>query len=439
MLLAVGAVVVGQAACDSSTATTAPHPLQSRKTAPPGEPVIRVRIERNAETVRFDSPARIQIYPEGHPELKALHATPLTLELVAAQWRGAWGDSPAPRRTTLVIQPLGPSPLIVNGTAYPGGIRLVPVEPAPTIATTTTPTSTGDAPRAAPADPFDIVNHVTIEEYLPGVLDRELYDHWKPAAFLAQAIAARSYAIDRIITHGPGNYYDVENTQASQAYGGAGAHALAVRAVKDTEGMVLTWNDQIITAYYSSTCGGTPQSPETAFNRPEQNIPPLMPHHRSTCCEGTRYYSWGPITRDRATLSSRVVSWGQYHGKPIKHMGVITSIQPAVKNELGRTVAYRVTDHLRKSYTLTAEDLRHAANFNSDALKVAAPPRDDRLLSSNFDVAVTDKQIVFTNGHGFGHGVGLCQYGAEQLAEKGYDPMRILAEYYPGAKVERAY
>jgi len=164
-----------------------------------------------------------------------------------------------------------------------------------------------------------------------------------------------------------------------------------------------------------------------------------MPNTRSFCCEGTRYRTWGPITRDRAALSSRMTQWGHYHGKPIKHLAMIVSIRPAVKNPLGRTVAYRITDHLKRSYTLTAEDVRRTANFSSSKMKVAAPSRDDKLLSSDFDVAVTGDRIIFTNGHGFGHGVGLCQYGAQNLAAKGRDPTQILEQYYPGAKLERAY
>jgi len=433
------ATLASIAACDSSTT---PHHLKSGTTLP-GEPAIRVRISRSADTVEFTGPARIQIHPLGRPNQKALYATPLTIELLGNQWHGAWSETPAPLRGTLVVQPLGPMPLVVNDTRYPGAIHLVPKALGPTVATRTTPTSNAAIPSpsqaAQPGDRFDVVNHVGIESYLPGVLDRELYDDWKPSAYLAQAIAARSYAIDRIITHGPGKHYDVENTQASQAYGGTSDNPLAVRAVKDTAGMVLTWNDRIITAYYSSTCGGVPQSPEHAFARPGKNIPPLMPHKEHPWCRGTRYHSWGPIERDRGTLSGRVAKWGAARGKPIKHLGVITAIQPAIRNPLGRTVAYRVTDHLRKTYTISAEDLRHAANYHSDARKIAAPPRKTRILSSHFEVTVAKKHIIFSNGHGFGHGVGLCQYGAQSMATRGYKPFDILAEYYPGANVERAY
>jgi len=416
MLVAALCMCVVLSACEKPTP---PSITTERKM--PGEPNIRVRIERESHELTLTAPTKLQIYSVDDPTQKQLFSTPIMLRLSAGQWLTA-SPTPLPRGSILAIDPLGPSPLAIDDTRYPGTLRLVP--------------ETRDPRNTQPAhDRFDVINHVRLEAYLPGVLDRELYDHWQPSTFLAQAIAARSYAISRMIDFGPGRHYDVENTQASQAYSGIASHPVCIRAVADTMGLVLTHDRQVIPAYYSSTCGGLGQSDADAFGS-RAALPPFIPAAAHSWCQNSRYYRWGPIQRNRTTLSKRMAAWGRTRGLDIAKLQQIVYIRISETNPVGRPVEYEITDSRTNRYRLRGESFRHACNFSSKKLKLDPP--DDRLLSSYVKVERDGDTFSFT-GHGFGHGVGLCQYGAEGMARSGHTPQQILATYYPGAQVERAY
>jgi stage II sporulation protein D len=414
--------------CGRSSSTPPPAPAASGKSSitvpkPAGEPLVRVRVAEKVEELTITGPSRVQVCPDGKPELKTLYITPLNIRRVSGRWIGPWsGRSPAPD-AILTVEPLGPTPLALGSTSYPGAIHLVPV---------------AAASKSPALERFDAVNHVRLEAYLPGVLAREMYENWEPAAFLAQAIAARTYAIWSIMNTGPGRHFDMEAGEASQAYIGQTAHATSVRAVADTAGLVLTWNDRLFPAYYSSTCGGLAQSPTDAFGSPS-TVPPLEPVSEHFCCAQTRHYSWGPIDIDRASLSRRVAAWGQSNGLPIARLGSITSMRVSHVNALGRPVRFEIADDRGQTFTLRAESVRFAVNFSDADLKIPPPPSAQRLKSSCVDVMVRGSQVHFFNGRGYGHGVGLCQYGVQNMAKSGKTPLEMLAFYYPGAKVERAY
>ena len=418
-LIAITASALFLGGCEKSAA---PPTMTTAEQKLPGEPNIRVRIQRGVGKVTLTSPTKVQVYALDAPASKQLLSTPLTLRLSAGQWLTG-SPQPLSRNSIVVIDPLGPAPLGVDKHRYPGAIRLVP--------------QTRDQKNIDPAhDRFDVVNHVRLEAYLPGVLDRELYDHWQPSAYLAQAIAARSYAISRIIDFGPGRHFDVENNQTSQAYVGLASTAICNRSVADTMGLVLTWNNQVIPAYYSSTCGGVGSSDEDAFGT-ASSIAPLRPARTHSYCANSRYFDWGPFRQKRSVLARRIAAWGQSRGYSIANLDGIVYIRISKTNHLGRPVEFEITDRQAKSYRLGGENFRYACNYSSSDRKIDPP--DNRLYSSFVDVKIDNDDVVFVNGHGFGHGVGLCQFGSEGMARAGFSPMQILAEYYPGASVDRAY
>lgn len=416
------------AACDpareSSTEkpSVAPSPTQLQAVKRAGEPIVRVRIGREANKIVVTGPSQLQL-SSADDDGTLLIASPLEITRRGGNWVGKFQSQELALAEDLVIQSVGPSPLQINGKdSYPGYLRLVPVPPAANAA-------------SEPAGTFDVVNHVRLETYLPGVLDRELYDHWDPAAYLAQAIAARSYAIDRIITHGPGRHYDMENTQASQAYSGRTAHILSLRAVADTVGLVLAYNDRIVTAYYSSTCGSANQSAADAFGVPD-TMPPLNPQAACRWCSASQHYSWKTITHNRLDLSKRIAAWGKQNQMTIGRIGTVTDVRVAQANALGRPILFHFTDQTGQTYALSGESFRNACNYGNEKLPLAA---GQHLKSSAVSVRVEGDRVHFENGRGFGHCVGLCQFGAQGQARAGKNPYEILAQYYPGATVERAY
>jgi SpoIID/LytB domain protein len=438
------------AGCGSS----GPPPVRSEKE--PGEPIVRVRIERAIQQIRFTGPSRVQIHAakagsDGAASAGSdrdpgrLFSTPVTIHRSGGRWTGPWsGGAPGGDRT-LVIEPLGSAPLEIGegGLRYPGAVRLVPVASKDEGADRTEAGGRGGGRGGATR--FDAVNHLRLEAYLPGVLDRELYSHWRPATYLAQAIVARSYAIDRMSAGAGGRHFDMENTQASQAYSGASGNELAVRAVADTMGLVLTDGRRVLPAYYSSTCGGIGQSPADAFGGDERVPRPLEPGPERTWCSISKYYRWGPIERDRADLSKRIRLWGEHHGVAIAQLGEIRGVTISRRNEPGRPVRFDVLDDRGKRYRLRADSLRHACNHKPDdkdgEREIALPEitSSNRVRSGFFRGEVEEGTIVFRDGRGFGHGVGLCQYGTEGMARAGRDVQSILEKFYPGASLERAY
>ncbi len=394
-----------------------PAPIQAVQRG--GEPVVRVRIARAAGRLEITGPATLKVYPQDRPDQYHLIATPTTLSRLGGQWIGRFQNPGMPSETTVVIEPVGPLPIRLNKTAYHGSLRLVARSP------------TADTP--ADADKFDVVNHIRMEEYLPGVLDRELYDRWEPSVYLALAIAARSYAIDRIVSEGPGRHFDVENTQASQAYSGQTQHMIAQRAVADTVGLVLTYQGQVVQAYYSSTCGSANQSAADAFGIAGL-LPQLQPDTPCQWCKASPHYAWGTVAVDRRELSRRLAAWGRQNRQAIERIGVIRQVRVSQANRFKRPTQFEILDDKGQKFLLRSESFRSACNYSN-----ASAPRICNLKSSAVAPMVEGEKVYFKNGRGFGHCVGLCQYGAQGMAKSGRKPFEILGSYYPGAAVERAY
>lgn len=397
---------------ERATRPTAASPDQALPPPIVGEPTIRVRILRHADRTTIEGP--VQVILQAGPENSMLGRTPLDLDYADGRWRNHGHPLLRSPRTRLILKPQSNATLQVDNQPYPGWIEL----------------------RAVAPGAFDVINHVKLETYLPGVLELELYDRWHMSAYQAQAIAARSYALAcmEATRH---RAYDVEDTQASQAYAGLTANAKARQAVLDTHGLVLSHKDRILKAYYSSTCGGAGLSPAEAFGVKGQD--PLTPTHTCTACRGTRHERWPTLARPRATLTRRFAAYGRSHKLPLKDLTRIKGLAVAERNKFNRPTQFVIIDQAGKRHLLRAESFRHACNASDPAVGLPPPPRGKSLSSSFCNVELNGDRILFTHGRGFGHGVGLCQYGANNMARRGVDPLDILRFYYPGARIERAY
>jgi len=405
------AVVSAATGCKSKPASTIGPSL-------PGEPVIRVRVDAGRDTLTLEGPDAVLIGPPRTAEPDRCR-TPLTLVHRNDRWHIDGRPELAWRGPLALADPEGGA-LPLGDRRYPERLILVPRPDLPPFDKT--------------RDRFDVVNHVHLEAYLPGVLDKELYPGWRPTTFYAQAIAARSYAIHHMLHAAADRHYDVESTQASQVYGGATKNLRAVQAVLETTGLVLTDGERVLQAFYSSTCGGAGASPTDAFGG-ETAQAPLVPEPRQAWCRDSKHFAWPTIRRSRAALAPRLAAWGRAHHHAIARLREIKSIAVDARNHVGRPSRFVVVDGSGERFTLPAEPFRQACNFRADRL----PPPGARLKSAFLDVARLGRQIEFTAGRGFGHGVGLCQFGAQAMAEHGHDVLEILNTYYPAARVERAY
>jgi stage II sporulation protein D len=265
-----------------------------------------------------------------------------------------------------------------------------------------------------------------LEEYLFGVLGGEVpFERWHAEALKAQAIASRSYAYFQI-KNNAGEPYDVESTVMSQVFkGGYRSNPILAQAIDATRGQVLTFNGSPFCAYFHSTCGGHTENGGAVF--PDQPQARVLRGVNCPYCTQSPNYKWRwVIGKDVLTEKLRSLApnppLGQIRGVEFYDAsGVIITQSPTP-----RRVA---TVRIRHAYG--------AFDLNGNVFRLAVGARD---LKSLLLYQVTERSDALdVSGGGFGHGVGMCQYGSQGMAQSGQTHPTILGMYYPGASLTRMY
>lgn len=280
-----------------------------------------------------------------------------------------------------------------------------------------------------------IVNRLALESYLRGVVPLEIGNR-KPeehAAVEAQAVAARSYSYLHLI---PARAYDMLATVQDQVYGGVDAEKpVSDAAVAATEGMVVMYGGKVINTPYSSTCGGsTAAVHEVWYQQPDQPyllpVSDRIPGTDRFYCDQSPRFQW---TSSFTTASLRTVLekyLSAYTAAPKGALGRITGVYERGRTESGRVEALRVeTD--RGTYVLRGNDIRFV-------LRSA----NGEILNSTYftaEATMTGGEVsgLTLRGRGYGHGIGMCQWGAIGRARAGQDYRTILSTYYPGTTIGR--
>jgi len=255
-----------------------------------------------------------------------------------------------------------------------------------------------------------VVNELDLEEYLRGVIAAEVPPDWEREALKAQAVASRTYALYEKRAAGKRPYH-ILATVTSQVYNGVnGEHVNAVRAVKETRGLILTYRGKVISAFYHADCGGHTENASLMWGID-------APYLKGVDCECQDIIKDG-LWEKRVSVShvADVLRRQEFRVDDILDMS-IAGITPA-----GRVRKVTILS-AHGTTTVPAETLR-AALGNTE------------LPSVFFELELSEGEAVFS-GRGRGHGVGLCQWGAKEMAEKGHDFKSILSHYYPGAVMER--
>jgi len=255
---------------------------------------------------------------------------------------------------------------------------------------------------------LEVIEHLSLEDYLCGVLPKEMSPDWPLEALKAQAVASRTYALKNV---NPKKDYDMTDGVDTQVYiGASGVNARIIDAVNSTRGEVLKYKGRLLTAFFHACCGGATTGPGSVWG--EDAVKPLS-GAKDPFCSPSRHYKWDfyATTRDLLTFIQKQGS------SALKIKGV--SVYK--RDRSGRAVRLRfVTD--RGSFTVKTSDLRKA--FGSYDIKSTLITR---LTRSNGGYEFT--------GRGWGHGVGMCQEGAKFMAYKGRDYKKILRQYYPGTSI----
>ena len=285
---------------------------------------------------------------------------------------------------------------------------------------------------------FDVINHVPIEEYLPGVLARELFPDWDHKAFEAQAIAARSYALWEM-TLKADRPYDLESTEASQAYVGKTTKPLPLNGVKKTRGMVMEYGGRIVPAFYSSAHGGIALDVDVSLTGKTPMIPPLRGGNRGDFAKiGGKSWKWDTV-RDRKTLTKRIAAYCAKKGLPGADLKLIKQIGASKRNKAGRPIGFRIVDIDGRVFEMTCEQMKWSCNYSPKDRKDVPALVRGQWLKSSFLVFKINKNKVKIYGRGNGHGVGMSQWGAQGMALKGYNYQQILQFYYPGMRIVKLY
>ena len=255
-----------------------------------------------------------------------------------------------------------------------------------------------------------VVNELDIEEYLKGVVAAEIPPDWEFEALKAQAIASRTYAIYQKQSAGNRPYHILATVDSQVYSGNRGEHPQTIRAVRETRGVVITYQNEIIPAFYHSSCGGHTENAAELWGIDE----PYLKGVDCECQEISKYGLWEkrvPIAQMISALRKQ-----GYRLRDILDLGV-GDITPA-----GRVKEVAII-HGGGKLLVPAEDLRAALG-------------NTQIPSVFFELELSDKEAVFS-GRGRGHGVGFCQWGAEEMALRGYDYKTILLHYYPGTKLTK--
>ena len=279
----------------------------------------------------------------------------------------------------------------------------------------------------ASGNKLNAINVIDIEKYLRGVVPYEIgrLDESKFEALKAQAVAARTYAYKHFGSR-KAQGFDVYADTRDQVY--KGIHSVSDvtdKAVRETEGVVMTYNGEFITAYYHSTCGGETEGVVT-WGRPNhpylQNKPDIRPDGTPWCRE-SNYTEW-----TREFDESELRDLFQINAKEAKaNVPSFSSIH-----------AMNILDTLKSGRIHTLEITTNNGKFTAKADKIRwLFKRGGTILPSRFFRVHRNGDQWILKGKGFGHGVGLCQMGARARAQAGQSYIQILTHYYPGITLEK--
>jgi len=403
MLALAGAVVAGSlSSCRQDRPKVGPGGRSLE-----GVPVIRVRLAGPVEQATLAATGAYSLRVEGRAVSESRGPlAPTSVRRSGGAWRI---NNLTSRGDTLTLVPGADSFVRLGSASFRGELQL----------------------RALSDGAFEVINHLDLESYLAGVLGRELYPHWDLETYRALAVAARTFALYHMKTSGRERSSDLGPGQAYQVYGGVAAESeRSWAAVGDTRGRVLAYgpkrSERIFMPQYSACNGGYVNGAYVI--RAAQRIEPLEGGQRDDDGRSCPRFRWDPVTVGKADLHRALI--GSY--KSARQLKDVRSIRVVEKTPYGRAVWLDVHDSDGKSMRLRAEDLRLVI-LRSDI------PNARKLYSMNCRLRDRGDAVEFYEGRGFGHGVGLSQWGAQDKARRGWKARQILEFYYPGAAVIVVY
>jgi stage II sporulation protein D len=246
------------------------------------------------------------------------------------------------------------------------------------------------------------INHVDLEQYLYSVVGAEAIPSWPQEALKAQAVAARTYALKKRAENN-GRPFDLDTTTATQVYKGLNSeYSTTHAAVNATANQVMTYNGDVILAVFHSSSGGHTENVEDIWSQPLPYLRGVVDYDQSA-----PVYQW-----------SKTISAAQL-GQLVGGVGTVRQLVPQRATPRGRVVTMRVIGD-RGTKDVSGDQLRRLLELRSTLINARVQGGD-----------------IYIYGKGFGHGVGMSQWGANGLAAQGIDYQQILRHYYQNATIAR--
>ena len=355
------------------------------------QPEITVGLSEGVSDVRLAATAgALHVYED--PDKKQLLEVPPGKEIdIRMQQAQFLVNGQKIKGDRLVIQPDDTGFVKVNGAPYRGYITLLK------------------------KNGFTIINNVQVEDYLYGVIPKEMPPNWSAEALQAQSVAARTFALKSRKRHSAEGF-DLCNTSHCQVYEGMAAETRTTTdAVNHTRGEVLCYNGGIIDALFHTDSGGMTEFSEYVWG---SSVPYLcaVPDLQTQTQPWTRAIPMGEFMQKVEQNGTMLGTLKEIHLSPL-----IVGKGSGDRSPSGRVRSAELIG-TKGRIVLSGNDLR---TFFS-------------LPSTLFDIRAGITDVVFS-GYGSGHGLGLSQWGAKALADKGSSYKDILFHYYTGVTLEKLY
>ncbi len=329
---------------------------------------LRVAIKKNAQNVKVGSSTSAIVKDQTGRKIGELRP----MAAISAQSRSGKITLERLQAGEITIEPTGDGYVWIGERWYRGKVQLV-----------------------HQGNRLTAINHVDLEQYLYSVVGAEAVSSWPIEALKAQAVAARSYALYKRKTK-KNSLYDLDTTQSTQVYKGLDTEYLTTHeAVNSTAGQIMTYNGNVILAAFHSSSGGHTENVEDIWTSPLPYLRGVIDYdHQSPVFEWNKTFSFNQI----ANL--------------IGGVGKFKTMIPEKTTPQGRVVTMKVIGD-RGIQKISGKELRKILDLRSTLFRIT-----------------TQGSQVQVYGRGFGHGLGLSQWGAYYLAKQGINYHQILVHYY---------
>lgn len=300
-----------------------------------------------------------------------------------------------------------------------------------------TPSYRGRIELFATAEGIVIVNELPLEEYLCAVVPSEMPASYASEALKCQAVCARSYAHNQMLSFSYPQYQaHVDDSVAFQVYGNSKEQESTTAAVRETTGQKLWYQNRVVTTYYYSTsCGKTTDVEAWGTKKNEANG--YLQGISISNEEGKDYEAALPWYRWTAVIDGKTLC-NLIESNTKKNLGTLQSVTVTKQGAGGIALQIVATGSKGKVTVNTENKIRAALGGGGYEIQKqdGTTVKSSKLLPSAFFSIAKNAGNYIIKGGGYGHGIGMSQNGANEMAKVGKTYNEILQFFYPGTKVK---